>query len=249
MFRSTPGNIIWCCKHHPDLWHFIKCCLKCCLRAGFITSCSLDAGSCIYLKEGFFCKIFFIMRKKIVGWIFKRLQYSAFSYHWFLCLCKTAETLIHGGFCCFPPVFAGVWGRDQTHFYLIVKRRLPWKPRWILQESPSSSLRAEINLNLGKSEPGSRVGRSGCPFSPAASSVQGRCPSPLSSDDHPITTCCYSSHFSATITWLLSSCRHREQTQRLPTLAESWVWFEARQQHWLWLWQWPSSAFLPSRGS
>lgn len=96
---------------------------------------------------------------------------------------------------------------------------------------------------------GAGVGGLAAPPATLFPSAQGRCPSPLDGGDHPIATCCYSSHFSATMTWLLSSCRHREQTPRLPTLAVSWAWFEACQQHWLWLWQWPSSALLPSHGS
>lgn len=135
MFRSTPGNTIWCGKHHSNIWDFIKCCLKCCLRVGFIPlDCWMQAAAPTW-RRFFFCKIFFIMRKKVMGWIFKMLQYSVFSYHWFLCLCKTAEIFSHGGFCCFPPVFA-MWGRDLTHFYLIVKRKPPLKPRWMLQGSP-----------------------------------------------------------------------------------------------------------------
>lgn len=149
MFRSTPGNTIWCGKQSSNLWDFIKCCLKCCLRAGFIPlACWRQAAAST--RRRFFCKIFFIMRKKIVGWILRCFSTAFFSNHWFLCLCKTAEIFSHEGFCCFPPVFASMWGRDLTHFYPIVKRRLPWKPRWILQGSPSSSLRSETNLNLGK---------------------------------------------------------------------------------------------------
>lgn len=149
MFRSTPGNTIWCGKQHSNLWGFIKCCLKCCLRAAFIPlACWRQAAASTWRRV--FLSNILHNEKKDHGLDFKMLQYSVFSYHWFLCLCKTAAIFSHGGFWCFPPVFVSMWGRDQTRFYPIVKGRLPWKPRWIVQGSPSSGLRSETNLNLGR---------------------------------------------------------------------------------------------------
>lgn len=168
-----------------------------------------------------------------------------FLYHWFLCLCKPAKIFSHVGFCCFPSLFANMLGKDQTGFCLIVKRRLPWKPRWILQGSLSSSLRSEINLHLGRrnGEPckwawewSREVWLPGQPCRPHRS----RAGSPLlfPGDGHPVTTCHYLSNFSATVTSLLSYCSYRQWTQRLPMLA-----------HWQrWLWPWMDSALLPSRG-
>lgn len=182
-------------------------------------ACCMQAAASTWRR--FFCKIFFIMRKRIVCWILRCFNTAFFSYHWFLCLCKTPEIFSHGGFCCFPPMFASMWGRDQTHFHLIVKRRLPWKPRWILQGSPSRSLRSETNLNLGKRGAGEQGWEVWLLTQPHCSCLGQVLLSP--GQWWPsITICCYSSHFSATITWLLSSCRHREQTQGLPTLAENW---------------------------
>ena len=155
------------------------------------------------------------MRREIVGSIFKMFNMGFFVSLIFMSFCKTAKLFSHGGFCYFPSLFANMLGRDQTHFYLIVKRRLPWKPQWILRGSPSSSLRSEINLHLRM--------RNGEPYKQAWERsrevwlpVQPRCPrwcragAPLLflRDSHPVTTCHYLSNFSPTITSSLSYCSY-----------------------------------------